>query len=188
MSKQLTHLIGFDDAPFDQRDRSDVLVIGAVYSGLRLNAVLSAKVRRDGINSTRVLTDMVRKSRFWSQTHAVLLQGIALAGFNVVDLDALHAALAIPVILITRRKPNLESIRRALLSHVPGGERKWRLIEHAGPMERVAGVYVQHRGCSIAEIESMLRRFAVNSSIPEPLRTAHLIAGGVVLGESTHRV
>jgi endonuclease V-like protein UPF0215 family len=188
MSRRLTHIIGFDDAPFDQNYRGNVLVVGAVYAGLRLDAVLSGKVRRDGVNSTKVLTDLVRHSRFRSQTHAVLLQGIALAGFNVVDLDALHAALGIPVILVTRRRPNLEAIRRALLSHVPGGKRKWQLIERAGPMEHVAGVYVQRRGSSLAETENLLRRFAVHSLIPEPLRTAHIIAGGVTQGESRHRV
>ena len=188
MSRRLTHIIGFDDAPFDQNHRGNVLVVGAVYAGLRLDAVLSGKVRRDGVNSTRVLTDLVRGSRFRSQTHAVLLQGIALAGFNVVDLDKLHAALGIPVILVTRRRPNLEVIRRALLSHVPGGRLKWELIERAGPMEPVAGVYIQRRGSSLAETEDLLRRFAVNSVIPEPLRTAHIIAGGITHGESRHRV
>ncbi len=188
MSRRLTHIIGFDDAPFDRNYRGNVLVVGAVYAGQRLDAVLSSKVRRDGVNSTKVLTDLVRHSRFRSQTHAVLLQGIALAGFNVVDLDALHAALGIPVILVARRRPNLEKIRLALLNHVPGGKRKWQLIERAGPMEHVAGVYVQRRGSSLVETEHLLRRFAVHSTIPEPLRTAHIIAGGVTRGESRHRV
>jgi len=188
MSNRLAHIIGFDDAPFDQHHRGNVLVVGAVFAGLRLDAVLSGKVRRDGVNSTKVLTDMVRHSRFRSQIHAVLLQGIALAGFNVVDLDALHAALGIPVISVTRRRPDLEAIRRALLSHVPGGKRKWQLIERAGPMEHVAGVYVQRRGSSLAETEYLVRRLAIHSKIPEPLRTAHIIAGGIVQGESSHRV
>ena len=188
MPRRLTHIIGFDDAPFEQNYRGNVLVVGAVYSGLRLDAVLSSKVRRDGVNSTRVLTDLVRGSRFLSQTHAVLLQGIALAGFNVVDLDKLHVELGIPVIMVTRRRPNMEAIRRALLSHVPGGRLKWQLIERAGPIEPIAGVYVQRRGCSLAETEDLLRRFAVNSVIPEPLRTAHIIAGGITIGESRHRV
>ena len=60
MSRRLTHIIGFDDAPFDQNYRGNVLVVGAVYAGLRLDAVLSGKVRRDGVNSTKVLTDLVR--------------------------------------------------------------------------------------------------------------------------------
>ncbi|HMJ50213.1 MAG TPA: DUF99 family protein [Burkholderiales bacterium] len=188
MAKNLTHIIAFDDAPFEQNYRGDVLVVGAVYAGLRLDAVLSGKVRRDGANATRVLTDLVRHSRFRSQTHAVLLQGIALAGFNVVNLDALHAALGIPVISITRRKANLEEIRSALLNHVPGGKRKWQLIERAGPMERLGGVYIQRRGTTTAQTEEMLRRFAIHSKIPEPLRSAHLIAGGITRGESRHRV
>ena len=188
MSRRLTHIIGFDDAPFDQNHQGNVLVVGAVYAGLRLDAVLSGKVRRDGANSTRVLTDLVRHSRFRTQTHVILLQGIALAGFNVVDLDTLHAALEIPIVLVARRRPNLEAIRRALLSHVPGGRRKWKLIQRAGPMEPLAEIYIQRRGISLAETEDLLRRFAVYSAIPEPLRIAHIIAGGIVRGESRHRV
>lgn len=37
------------------------------------------------------------------QLHAVLLQGMALAGFNVIDLDGLHEALEIPVLVVARR-------------------------------------------------------------------------------------
>lgn len=37
------------------------------------------------------------------QLHAVLLQGMALAGFNVIDLDGLHEALDIPVLVVARR-------------------------------------------------------------------------------------
>jgi endonuclease V-like protein UPF0215 family len=34
----------------------------------------------------------------------------------------------------------------------------------------------------------MLERFTIHSAVPEPLRTAHLIAGGIARGESTQRV
>ena len=57
--------------------------------------------------------------RLYPQIHAVLLQGITFAGFNVIDLAGLHAALGVPV--------------------------------------------------------------------PEPLRVAHMIAGGVTRGESSGR-
>lgn len=128
-----THVIGFDDAPFDRDSRGDVLVVGAAYARLRLVGVLSGKIRRDGANATKVLVEVLQRSRFAAQTHLILLQGIAFAGLNVVDLPGLHDALAIPVIAVTRRCPNLEAIRRALLTHVRGGARKWRLIEQAGP-------------------------------------------------------
>lgn len=185
--RKLSHVVGFDDAPFARSHRGDVTVIGAVYAGSRLEGVLATRVRRDGADATRALADCVRRSRFHAQLHAVLLQGIAFAGFNVVDLAALHEALALPVLAVARKRPNLAKIRAALLRHVPGGARKWRLIERAGPMEPAAGVWVQRAGLARAEAEALLRRFAVNGLLPEPLRAAHLIAGGLATGESRHR-
>jgi endonuclease V-like protein UPF0215 family len=188
MTSAFSHVIGFDDAPFDREYRGNVLIVGAVYAGLRLEGVLSAKVRRDGVNATDVLIRMLRASRFLPQAHLLLLQGIAFAGFNVVDLEALHQAVQIPVMAAARRRPNLSRIKAALLEHVAGGPRKWRLIEKAGPMESAAGLFVQRAGITIDDARLVLKRLAVHGSMPEPLRTAHLIAGGVTLGESRHRV
>jgi hypothetical protein len=88
--KRLVHAVGFDDAPFERTHRGDVLVVGAICSGARLDGVLSGAVRRDGANSTRVLADLIGRSRFRGHLQAILLQGIALAGFNVVNIHALH--------------------------------------------------------------------------------------------------
>ena len=188
MTRRLSHVVGFDDAPFDRTHRGDVLVVGAVFSGSRLDGVLSCKVRRDGANATRAIAECARRSRFYPQLHAVLLQGIAFAGFNVVDIGALHIALRLPVLVVARKKPNLAAIRSALLENVRGGVRKWGLIEAAGPMEPMHGLYVQRMGLESADARALLERLAVHSAVPEPLRTAHLIASGVTLGESRSRV
>jgi len=186
--RRFAHAIGFDDAPFERAHRGDVLVVGAVYAGARLEGVLSGKVRRDGANATRVLVEMVRGSRFRAHLQLVLLQGIALAGFNVVDLAELHRALGVPVLVVVRNAPNLARVRRALLEHVPGGARKWMLVRQAGPVERCGRVFVQRAGLTLAEAERALAALSLSASVPEPLRTAHLIAGGVTQGESRHRV
>jgi endonuclease V-like protein UPF0215 family len=188
VARGFTHVIGFDDAPFSKAHRGDVLVVGAIYAAERLTGVVSGKVRRDGANATRVLAGLVLGSRFYSQLHAVLLQGIAVAGFNVIDLDGLYRTLGIPVLVVTRRRPDWGAIRSALLDHVRGGERKWRLIERVGPMEPLEGLFVQRAGLSPSEAQGLLRRFSITSRLPEPLRTAHLIAGGIAGGESVHRV
>jgi endonuclease V-like protein UPF0215 family len=130
----------------------------------------------------------VRTSRFYPQLHAVLLQGIAFAGFNVVDIHALHRALQLPVLVVARKRPNLHAIRSALLDHVRGGARKWKLVEAAATMEPLQGLYVQRAGISALEARTLLKRLAAHSTVPEPLRTAHLIAAGVTLGESRSRV
>jgi endonuclease V-like protein UPF0215 family len=131
---------------------------------------------------------MVSESKFAAQLQVILLQGIALAGFNVLDLHELHERLGLPVMTVARRRPRMRKIRSALLEGgVPGGARKWRLIESAGAMEAVAGVYVQRIGLSLEQARKLIERTAVHSSIPEPLRTAHLIAGGLAAGESRGR-
>ncbi len=187
MARRLSHVIGFDDAPFARTHRGDVLIVGALYSGLRLEGVLSAKVRRDGANSTSTLVRLLSQSRFKGHIQVIMLQGIAFAGFNVIDLHRLHESLRIPAVVVARKHPDLNAIKRALLHRVPGGERKWVLIERAGPMERVGGIYVQRAGLTLTQVDTLLGRFAIHSTIPEPLRVAHLIAGGIEAGESRHR-
>lgn len=183
----ISHVIGFDDAPFGRDYRGDVLLVGAVYAGRRLEGVISGKVRRDGANATRVITRLVSDSRFAPQLQLVMLQGIAFAGFNVVDIHAAHAKLGVPVLVVMRRRPDLGAIERALLHKVPGGARKWKLIQQAGAIDAAGTVFVQRAGITLAHATQAIQRFAVNSDLPEPLRTAHLIAGGIQSGESRHR-
>ena len=117
-----------------------------------------------------------------------MIQGIAFAGFNVVDLKRLNKELQTAVMAIVRRAPNMEIIQKALLNNVRGGRAKWARIKRGGPVEPAAGVYVQRVGISREAARELIWRLAVNSKIPEPLRTAHLIAGGIEVGESRHRV
>jgi len=144
--RRLSHVVGFDDAPFERSHRGDVLVVGAVFAGERLDGVISTKVRRDGANAAQRLIDCITKSKYIDQLQAILLQGIAFAGFNVVDLQRLHEATGLPVLVVARYRPDMQAIRKALLQKVPGGARKWCLIEAAGPMETMAALHVQRCG------------------------------------------
>ena len=187
MNRIYAHAIGFDDAPFLRSHRGDVLVVGAVHAGDRLDGVLATRVRRDGVNATERLIEVLTASRFHPQLQLVWLQGIALAGFNVVDIHRLHAATGLPVLVAARRPPDLAAIRRALLDKVPGGARKWRLIEAAGPMEAMGGIWVQRAGLTADDAAAAVSCWQINGKLPEPLRTAHLIAGGVTGSSSRQR-
>ncbi len=184
VARRFSNVVGIDDAPFERTSRGDVPVVGVVFAAHRLDGLLTTKIRRDGVNSTAQLIAMLNGSRFRQHLHAVLLQGIALGGFNVVDLHGLHRALGLPVLVVARRQPNLERIRSALLAHVPGGLKKWKLIESAGKMESTAGVWVQRAGISREDAAALIRQHRIHGSLPEPIRVAHLIAGGMTTGES----
>jgi len=187
MANRFTNVIGFDDSPFDKHRDRRVLVVGAVYSDSRLVGVLSAYITPDGSEATATVQRMIQRSRFAGQAQAILLQGIAMAGFNVIDIHALHDALGIPVLTIARHAPDMQAIRQALFTRVENGPAKWRLISKAGPMEAMGHIFVQRAGLSFDDAQRIVNRFAVNGHIPEPLRTAHLIAGGIGRGESRGR-
>src|SRR5687768_2550750 len=179
--------MGFDDAPFARDHRGDVLLVGTVCAGTRLDGVVTRRVRRDGANATSRIADAVMGSGFRAHLHGVFLQGIAVAGFNVVDIHELSRAIALPVVVVARRLPRLGMIRAALVgpaANVPGGARKWRLIERAGPMEALGRVFVQRVGLSLHAAEQLVARTTLHGNMPEPLRLAHLIAGGLTTGRS----
>jgi endonuclease V-like protein UPF0215 family len=204
------NVIGFDDGPFAHEHRGNVLLVGVVCAGVRLDGVVSGTIRRDGADSTRRMIELVEGSQFREHVGAVLLHGIAVGGFNVVDVHALSAALGVPVLVIMRRQPDLGAVERALFSDNPrlrpsvrGARRKWQLIERAGPIEplgisrrasrRPTGLagsqrlWVQRAGLSLSEARSLVAATTLHGHVPEPLRLAHLIAGGIAVGRSRGR-
>jgi endonuclease V-like protein UPF0215 family len=181
---RLTNLIGFDDAAFPAEGAGPVPVAGAVFADRRLDGVLVGAVAKDGDDAAPVLAALVEASPFREHIRLIMLQGIAFAGFNVVDVFDLHQRLARPVLVVARRRPDMAAVHRALLTRVPGGEAKWRIIERLGPMEPAGAVFVQRVGLSPAAAEEVVARTTLYGHLPEPLRTAHLIAGALARGYS----
>ena len=106
--------IGFDDAPFERGSgRGLVPVAGVICAGTRFEGMVWGQVRRDGWNATDVLVSLLAGGKFLPQLHLVLLDGITLGGFNVVDLPALATRLRRPCIAVMRRPPDLEAMARA---------------------------------------------------------------------------
>lgn len=184
-ARRLSNVIGFDDTPFERSDRSPVGLVGAVCSGTRLEIVVRGSVTRDGDDATRTMVELVREKSL-VHVRAVLLQGITTAGFNVIDVHTLSAALEMPVLVVMRKHPNFELFFNAL-ARVPGAAEKRALIEQAGEPEHLGSLWVQRAGLSLAEAERMIDRTTTHGVIPEPLRLAHIIAGGMTTGKSHGR-
>lgn len=185
--KRYSNLIGFDDAPFTPETVGPVRVVGTVYTGLNLTGVVIGEVTKDGSDASQKLAHLVAESRFAGHLQLVMLQGIALGGFNVVDVADLRERLGMPVLVVARKLPDLAAVRYALLTQIPEGEQKWAMIERLGPLEAAGQVYIQRAGLTFAEAEAVIQRFTIHGNIPEPLRVAHLIAGALVNGQSRGR-
>jgi endonuclease V-like protein UPF0215 family len=178
--------VGVDDSPFRRGQSGGVLVVGAVCAGTALEGLVSTRVRLDGFDATAKVLRMVSGSKFWGQLHALLLNGVTLGGFNVVDLSALHDGLGIPVLAVMRRHPDVAAVDRAL-SQLGQPARRRAILARAGPIHPAGEIHFQVHGLEVDTGRALLQALTVQGHIPEPLRLAHLIGGGIVTGESGRR-
>lgn len=170
--------LGIDDGPQSPR----TLLVGVVMRPDRLEGVLSARVELDGDDATQAILEMARSDRFRPQIRCVFINGVAVAGFNLVNYPLLARELSLPVIVCTTNEPHPGDFAAAL-SGWPGKREKWAEIHT--PHHRLGSVWFQFAGCTRRRAERFIEQFRVHSSMPEPLRVAHLMAAGVETGESS---
>jgi len=178
-------VLGIDDGMFTPHSEEMADVVGVVFrGGYWLDGFMHTQVQVDGMDATEKLTQMITESPHYQQLRVIMLNGVTLAGFNVVDIAELHKKTKLPVIAVTRDSPDFEDIRKAL-SNLPQMEARWKSIEKAGTIHRVctrdgeAPIHVHAVGISDRMTERIIRSTSTRSNIPEPLRVAHIIASGL---------
>ncbi len=185
--KRYIRALGVDDSYFVPHRPGKVPLVGAV---LRMpnyfEGVLLREIEVDGLNSTEAIIDMLQ-SKYKKQIRIIFTQGITFGGFNVVDLERVHRETGVPVVVISRKEPNLGKIEEALKKHFNDWKDRMNLIRKY-PLERVKNgnfhIYIQRVGISEKEALFAIKNFTVKGAIPEPLRVAHLIASALHFGES----
>ena len=181
--KKESRVIGIDDSPFNKFTKKNVLIIGTVFrGGFCLDGIVATKARVDGSNATKKIVEMINKCKFKPQLRAILLNGIAVGGFNIVDIRELYKKTKIPVIVVVRRKPDIENIKQTLMRI--NKKSKISLLDKAGPVEKFGTIYAQYKGLKRDQVQEVLTITSTRSFIPEPIRVAHLIGAGIVMGES----
>jgi endonuclease V-like protein UPF0215 family len=111
-----------------------------------------------------------------------MIDGVALGGFNIIDLEKVNKALGIPVIVIVKRRPNLDSIKKAL-QNLTQSEKRWALIKKLPPVSEIkvpdGKVYYQHIGIEKGQAARIIKSSILRGRTPEAVRAAHLIASGL---------
>jgi uncharacterized protein len=177
-------VLAIDDAPFPHRRGARVLVVAVLARGpQQIEGVYSTQVVRDGWTATSAIAQLVLEHRLEKQAKYLMLDGIAVGGFNVVDLPALVAATGVPAIAVMRRAPDLAAIRQAL-ERVTRGATRAATMARAGEIHVAPPLRFQCCGCAPEAARQVLAAMTVQGHYPEPLRVAHLIGAGVMLGRS----
>lgn len=188
--KKEIRILGIDDAPFSKTDK-EVMIVGTVFRGSSwLDGLISTKIDVDGDNSTDRIAEMVNRTKHKDQLQVIFLDGIAFGGFNVVDIKELCRKTRIPIVTIMRARPDFPGIASAL-KNVRNNEQKIARMRNAGKVQELnindKKVFVQYTGIELDDVVKLLQLTCIRSVIPEPIRVAHLIASGVVTGESRGR-
>jgi len=183
--KREIRVLGIDDGAFVPRKKSQVHVVGVVFrGGYWLDGVLHTKIAVDGLDSTQKISSMIIRSPHYKQLRIIMLNGITFAGFNIVDIRGLYTAINLPILTVTRERPNFPQIQAALMN-LPNYEERWRALSNAGELSEVCTrqkgekIYFHSIGISKKDAERILRLTSTRSTVPEALRIAHLIASGL---------
>jgi len=191
--KQHPIVIGIDDAPFvfantppsnNIRPGTTVPVIGATCKGVHLVGLDRIQVTIDGRDATDQVRTMIQSSKHFREIQYILLDGVALGGFNIVDCEAIYAALDIPIITVSVKNPDLPAMEAALQKHFPDAKERIVILHHIGsPVELEVDIglgpniiYFKPFGIPVEIAQDLLRVLCKHSKVPEPLRLAHLIA------------
>lgn len=176
-------VLGVDDGPFTPH-KGYAPVVGVVFrGGYWLDGVLSTKVKVDGFDATDRIATMMVESPHYRQVRIMMLEGVTFGGFNVVDIKELNALTELPVIVVTRNKPDFREIHAAV-KKLPNSTERWAAVQNAGQVFEVhtrsldEKVYMEISGIRESDARRILQLTSTRSSIPEPLRVAHLVASG----------
>jgi len=185
--KQEIRILGIDDSPFPSHTTDDVMLVGTIFrAGNWLDGVLSTYIRGDGTDATEKIVSMVQNSRNLGQLGVIMLDGITFGGFNLVNIREIFEATKVPVIVVMRKIPNFEGIKKAL-KNFQNWENRWENVVEAGKVYKVDNpepIYIQINGIEIEDAVEIVKLSTTRSAIPEPLRVAHIIAAGIIKGES----
>ncbi|RJS78255.1 DUF99 family protein [Candidatus Bathyarchaeota archaeon] len=183
-------VLGVDDGVFTPRTKGLVPVVGVVFrGGYWLDGVIHTKIQIDGLDATNKIASMILNSPHYKQLRVTMLNGVTFAGFNVVDIKKLHDKTKLPIIVITREKPDFEKIRAAL-KNLPKSEERWNAIKNAGKIIEIPirgskneKIYMQTCGILEEDAVKIVHSTSTRSNIPEALRVAHIIASGISITE-----
>lgn len=183
--KKGVRILAVGTGPAEGRGRT--MLVGLVFRGGIVEGVIAGRVAIDGTDATSRIASMLSRSRFRGQVKIIALNGIGIAGLNIVDIQKLGKATGTGVISVTRHKPHPEKLIAALVAfgkmeHVDV-EKRIEIVKQIEAMGviRAGGFYAQ---------TTMSKTDAggfVEGCVAQ-LRLVHMIARAVSTGESVGRI
>lgn len=149
------------------RQKRTMEVVGVVFRGRHwLEGVMTKLIRRDDLNATAQIAEMIMASPHFDQIRLIMTDGSVFEDRRV-DTEYLHKSTGIPVVAVAKRTKGKKSLK----SHVKGADEPIIMMIQSNKKQ----LEVYRVGLSLVEARSALK-MSCNDDIPEPIRVARLFA------------
>jgi len=149
--------------------RSDWIIDGVTYA----NATVRGDDATDAV--IKLYTSLDR-----TDINFVMIGGLIISMYNIIDIERLHERLKVPVIGVTFEESEGldEHIKRAFPD---SWKSKMEAYHKLGSREEIKlktgySIFVRAQGINTKSAKQAINKFLLQGSIPEPIRVARLIA------------
>lgn len=149
--------------------RRDFIIDGFVFGHTTLG----------GNDSTESILQMYQKLNR-DDISFVMISGLIISMYNIVDIKKIWNTLKIPVIGVTYE--DSKGIENAIKYHFPDSyQAKIDEYHKLGERTKISlhtghDLYLRIEGCFLHEAKNLLNTFTLQGAVPEPLRVAHMLA------------
>lgn len=168
-------VLGIDDSAFEFEDDTAFLT-GVVYRGTEfIEDIQSIEVEVDGEDATGKVLELYEKFSNHHQIKAILTDGIAFGGFNLVDIEEVAEETGKPVVAVTKNRPDRKDFREAM-KKTENYDKRFEEFEDPVKVELEDGCcFIQFSGCSREDAESFVEKNIVYGQVPESIRVADMV-------------
>lgn len=180
VSKKGLRVLGISESFQKEKSKKSVLAGVVVRADRIIDGFAATTITIGGFDATDGVIhifDIIDRT----DINILMLNGVVIAWFNVIDLNTLHKRLNVPLIAVTYEESQ-ESLDKYFREYFPESwEKRREIYERNGKRERVVlqtghEVFVRYLGMDKREAKSLLDKFTIQGSIPEPLRISRLLA------------
>lgn len=160
------------------RDSRESVLAGVVMRrDLIVDGFVFGTVTVSGTDATKAVLEMYQKLNR-SDISYIMLSGLVISMYNIVDIGAVNRSTGLPVIAVTYG--DSEGLDGAIARHFDEAGYQERLAQYRslGPRMKISDdpAYVRCAGCTADEAGHLIRSLTADGARPEPLRVAHALA------------
>ncbi|HEY7507914.1 MAG TPA: DUF99 family protein [Nitrososphaera sp.] len=164
---------------FRRSAKKSILAGVVMRRDLIVDGVAFCRATVEGDDATGAIIKMYQSMRR-GDINCILLDGLVISMYNIIDGAAVSEAAGLPVIAITFE--DSKGLESAIKHHFPDGwQEKTRQYKKLGKRERVTlktgkDLYIKAWGIPNKKAVSVLDAFTLQGAVPEPVKVAKLAA------------